>query len=181
MLHSPTAPAWSTFEISRFLFVWNLKCESLSANKFSRRQRLVSKTQQLVGLWFWHRIVRTNKAFCEARSTSWICPTCTWLFSGCLQSLSSAHLERGFAWISNSKNLSHDVLSLWFLERVSPYVIASFPHFYPFHSISASYKAGKLLGPILVAAVQTAAEQILQSFVVPGSSLMWTVIWNAWA
>lgn len=28
--------------------------------------------------------------------------------------------------------------------------------------------AGKLLGPILVAAVQTAAEQILQSFVVPG-------------
>lgn len=131
-----------------------------------------------------HRIVRTNKAFCEARSTSWICPTCTWLFSGCLQSLSSAHLERGFAWIRNSYNLSHDVLSLWFLqnrlcqlmERVSLYLIASFPHFYPFHSISASYKAGKLLGPILVAAVQTAAEQILQSFVVPGSSLMSTVI-----
>ena len=59
---------------------------------------------------------------------------------------------------------------------VSLDLIASFPHFYPYHSISASYKAGKLLGPILVAAVQTAAEQILQSFVVPGSSLMSTVI-----
>ena len=31
------------------------------------------------------------------------------------------------------------------------------------------FEAGKLLGPILVAAVQTTAEQILQSFVVPGS------------
>eukprot|EP00913_Durusdinium_trenchii_P028669 g26885.t1 len=34
-----------------------------------------------------------------------------------------------------------------------------------------SEPAGKLLGPILVAAVQTTAEQILQSFVVPGRSI----------
>eukprot|EP00438_Fugacium_kawagutii_P030525 Skav213653 [mRNA] locus=scaffold2012:396903:399533:- [translate_table: standard] len=34
--------------------------------------------------------------------------------------------------------------------------------------MTRALKAGKLLGPILVAAVQTTAEQILQSFVVPG-------------
>ena len=83
------------------------------------------------------------------------------------------------------------------MERVWLYLIAIFPHIYPYLSISpflfsnisltASCKAGKLLGPILVAAVQTAAEQILQSFVVPGSSLMSThkgfvnLIWNVWA
>ncbi len=72
--------------------------------------------------------------------------------------------------------------------------LPSFPisiHIYPFlpffFRIFLCCKAGKLLGPILVAAVQTAAEQILQSFVVPGSSLMSThkgfvnLIWNVWA